>query len=183
MARLLDRYRESIRPELQRDLGLRNLHEVPRLKKVVVNVGIGAALSNDAIVDHTVRDIAAATGQRPIVTRARRSVAAFRLRAGQRVGVKTTLRGRRMYEFVDRLINLALPRLRDFRGLSLRAFDGRGNYSIGLPEQLVFPEIDYDSIDQVRGLEVTLVTSAATDAHARRLLEAIGLPFEREEAI
>ncbi len=182
MARLLDRYRESIRPELQRDLGLRNLHEVPQLEKVVVNVGIGAALSNDAIVDHTVRDIATATGQRPIVTRAKRSVAAFRLRAGQRVGVKTTLRGRRMYEFVDRLINLALPRLRDFRGLSLRAFDGRGNYSIGLPEQLVFPEIDYDSIDQIRGLEVTMVTSARTDAQARRLLEAIGLPFEREEA-
>lgn len=182
MARLLDRYRESIRPELQRDLGLGNVHQVPQLEKIVVNVGIGAAISNDAIVDHAIRDIATATGQRPIVTRARKSVAAFSLRAGQRVGVKTTLRGHRMYEFVDRLINLAIPRLRDFRGLSSRAFDGRGNYSIGLPEQLVFPEISYDDIDQVRGLEITFVTSAGNDAHARRLLEAMGMPFEREEA-
>ena len=139
MARLLDRYRESIRPELQRDLGLRNLHEVPRLEKVVVNVGIGAALSNDAIVDHTVRDIAAATGQRPIVTRARRSVAAFRLRAGQRVGVKTTLRGRRMYEFVDRLINLALPRLRDFRGCRCEPSTGAATIRSACPSSLCFP--------------------------------------------
>ncbi len=182
MARLLNRYRESIRPELQRDLGLGNVHQVPQLEKIVVNVGIGAAIGNDSIVDHTVRDIAAATGQRPIVTLARQSVAAFNLRAGQRVGVKATLRGKRMYEFVDRLINLAIPRLRDFRGLSPRAFDGRGNYSIGLPEQLVFPEISYDDIDQVRGLEITFVTSAGNDAHARRLLEAMGMPFERDEA-
>lgn len=182
MARLLDRYRESIRPELQRELAFGNVHEVPRLEKIVVNVGIGAAIGNDSIVDHTVRDIASATGQRPIVTRARQSVAAFNLREGQRVGVKATLRGARMYEFVDRLIYLAIPRMRDFRGLSPRAFDGRGNYTIGLPEQLVFPEINYDDIDQIRGLEITFVTSAANDAHARRLLEAMGMPFEREEA-
>jgi len=181
MSRLLNRYRESIRPELQQALGLGNVHEVPRLEKVVVNVGIGAAVSNDAIVEHAVRDVSVATGQRPIVTRARKSVANFNLREGQRIGVKATLRGKRMYEFVDRLINLAIPRIRDFRGLSPRSFDGRGNYTMGLAEQLIFPEINYDDIDQIRGLEVTFVTTASNDASARSLLDLMGMPFAREQ--
>ncbi len=182
MARLLDAYRETVRPQLIQELGYRNAHQAPRLQKIVVNVGIGEAISSDAIVDHTVRDISTITGQRPIVTRAHRSVAAFRLRAGQRVGVKTTLRGRRMYEFFDRLVNLAIPRLRDFRGVPTRSFDGRGNYTLGLPEQLIFPEIDYDQIDQIRGFEVTFVTSANSDTEGRRLLELMGMPFQRAAA-
>ena len=164
------------------ELGHRSVYQVPRLQKIVVNVGIGEATTNAAIVDHVVRDLSTITGQRPIVTRARKSVAGFRLRAGQRVGVSVTLRGRRMYEFLDRLLTLAIPRLRDFRGVPIRSFDGRGNYTLGLPEQLVFPEIDYDLIDQVRGLEVTVVTTAQTDSEARRLLELLGMPFERAEA-
>ena len=182
MARLLDAYRETIRPQLLQELGYGNLHQAPRLEKIVMNVGIGEAISSESIVEHAVRDVSTITGQRPIVTRAHRSVAAFRLRAGQRVGVKTTLRGRRMYELFDRLVSLAIPRLRDFRGVSARSFDGRGNYTLGLTEQLIFPEIDYDQIDKIRGFEVTFVTSANTDADGRLLLELLGLPFERAEA-
>jgi large subunit ribosomal protein L5 len=182
MARFLESYRDTIRPKLMAERGYRNIHAVPTLEKILVNVGIGEAVTNDAIVEHTVRDVSVMTGQRPVVTRARKSVAAFRLRKGQRIGVKATLRGRRMYEFLDRLLTLAIPRVRDFRGLSLSAFDGRGNYSLGLTEQLVFPEIDYDQVREIRGFQITIVTTAKTDSEARRLLELFRFPFERAEA-
>ena len=142
---------------------------------------MGEALENDSAVENTVRDVATITGQRPVVTRAKKSVAAFKLREGERVGVKATVRGARMYEFLDRLVSVALPRLRDFRGVSRKAFDGRGNYSMGISEQLIFPEIDYDEIDRIRGLQVVIVTTAQTDAESFRLLELLGLPFERIE--
>jgi large subunit ribosomal protein L5 len=153
--------------------------EVPRLHKVVLNIGIGEAIQNAKALDNAVRDLAEISGQKPVVTRAKKSIAAFRLRAGMQVGVTVTLRGERMYDFMDRLINAALPRIRDFHGVSTRSFDGRGNYTLGLREQLIFPEIDYDKIDKVRGLEVTIVTSARTDQEARRLLELMGMPFQR----
>lgn len=179
MARLLTRYREEIRPQLMREFGYSNPLAVPCLDRVIVNIGLGEALENDAAVDHAVRDIATITGQRPVVTRARKSVAAFKLRAGQRVGVKGTIRGTRMYEFLDRLVTVALPRMRDFRGIRRTSFDGRGNYALGLTEQLIFPEIDYDQIDRIRGLQVVIVTTASTDGEALRLLELLGMPFQR----
>lgn len=181
MARLLARYREEIRPQMMREFGYSNPLAVPRLDRIIVNVGLGEALENDAAVDHVVRDIATITGQRPVVTRARKSVAAFKLRAGQRVGVKGTLRSTRMYEFLDRLVTVALPRMRDFRGVLRTSFDGRGNYALGLTEQLIFPEIDYDQIDRIRGLQVIIVTTAPTDGEALRLLEFFGMPFQRLE--
>ncbi len=179
MNRLLTRYRDDVRPRLMREFGHANPLAVPRLDRIIVNVGLGEALSDDAAVDHAVRDVATITGQRPVVTRARKSVAAFKLREGQRIGVKCTLRGARSYEFLDRLVTIALPRLRDFRGVSRSAFDGRGNYALGVPEQLIFPEIDYDQIDRIRGLQVVIVTTAASDAEGLRLLELLGMPFER----
>ncbi len=179
MSRLLTRYREEIRPQMMREFGYSNALAVPRLDRIVVNIGLGEALENDAAVDHAVRDIATITGQRPVVTRARKSVAAFKLRAGQRVGVKGTLRGTRMYEFLDRLVTVALPRMRDFRGVRRTSFDGRGNYSLGLSEQLIFPEIDYDQIDRIRGLQVVIVTTAPRDSESLRLLELLGMPFQR----
>lgn len=179
MARLLARYREEIRPQMMREFGYSNPLAVPRLDRIVVNIGLGEALENDSAVDHAVRDIATITGQRPVVTRARKSVAAFKLRAGQRVGVKGTLRGTRMYEFLDRLVTVALPRMRDFRGVRRTSFDGRGNYSLGLSEQLIFPEIDYDQIDRIRGLQVVIVTTAPRDGESLRLLELLGMPFQR----
>jgi large subunit ribosomal protein L5 len=178
-ARLRDLYRETVVPTLVKEFNYRNLMEVPHLHKVSVNIGIGEAIQNAKALDNAVRDMAQITGQKPIVTRAKKSIAAFRLRTGMAVGVTVTLRGDRMYEFMDRLMNAALPRLRDFRGVSTRSFDGRGNYTLGLREQLVFPEIDYDKIDKVRGMEVTIVTSARTDEEARRLLELLGMPFQR----
>jgi large subunit ribosomal protein L5 len=178
-SRLREHYQNEIVPALQNEFQYRNIMEVPRLHKVVVNIGIGEAIQNAKALDNAVRDLSQITGQKPIVTRAKKSIAAFRVRTGMPVGVTVTLRGERMYEFLDRLVNTALPRLRDFRGVSTRAFDGRGNYTLGLREQLVFPEIDYDKIDKVRGLEVTIVTSARTDQEARRLLELIGMPFQR----
>lgn len=181
MARLLERYRSEIRPQLMSDLGYSNLHQVPELERIVINVGLGEALENDSAVENTVRDVATITGQRPVVTRARKSVAAFKLREGERVGVKATVRGVRMYEFLDRLVSIALPRQRDFRGISRRSFDGRGNYSLGITEQLVFPEIDYDEIDRIRGLQVVIVTTATTDSESLRLLELLGMPFQRVE--
>ena len=181
MARLLTRYREEIRPQLMREFGYSNPLAVPSLDRIIINVGLGEALENDAAVDHAVRDIATITGQRPVVTRARKSVAAFKLRAGQRVGVKGTLRSTRMYEFLDRLVTVALPRMRDFRGVLRTSFDGRGNYALGLTEQLIFPEIDYDQIDRIRGLQVVIVTTAPTDGEALRLLELLGMPFQRLE--
>jgi large subunit ribosomal protein L5 len=162
---------------LQKELGYENVMEVPRLDKIVVNVGMGEALQNARSLDAAVQDITVITGQRPIVTRARKSIAAFKLREGNPVGVKVTLRGNRMWDFLDRLCNVALARQRDFRGISADSFDGRGNYSLGLREQLVFPEIDYDSIDKIRGMEVTIVTTAQTDEEGYLLLRYLGMPF------
>ena len=181
MARLLDRYRSDIRPQLMSEFGYSNLLQVSALDRIVVNVGLGEAIENDSAVENTVRDVATITGQRPVVTRAKKSVAAFKLREGDRVGVKATIRGARMYEFLDRLVSIALPRQRDFRGVSRKAFDGRGNYSLGISEQLIFPEIDYDEIDRIRGLQVVIVTTSRTDAESFRLLELLGLPFQRVE--
>jgi len=178
--RLKEFYRKEVIPALMKEFGYRNVMEVPRLKKVVVNVGVGEALQDAKALDHAVQDIATITGQRPIVTRAKKSIAGFKLRAGMPIGVKVTLRGDRMYDFLDRLFNVALPRRRDFRGVSPDSFDGRGNYTLGLREQLVWPEIDYDSIDKVRGMEITIVTTAKTDEEGRRLLELLGMPFARK---
>lgn len=183
MLRMKERYRQEVIPILMKEFGYQSPMQVPRVVKVVVNVGVGEALDNAKALDNTVRDIAVITGQKPIVTRARKSVAAFKLRAGSAIGVKVTLRGQRMYDFLDRLFNVALPRQRDFRGVSPDAFDGRGNYTLGLSEQLIFPEIDYDTIDKVRGMEVTLVTSAQTDEEGRRLLDLLGMPFGRREML
>jgi large subunit ribosomal protein L5 len=158
-----------------------NVMQVPELEKIVVNIGLGEAISNAKALESAVGDISAITGQRPVVTRAKKSIAAFKLRAGMPIGAMVTLRGPRMYEFLDRLISIALPRIRDFRGVSPNAFDGRGNYTLGLREQLAFPEIDYDRIDKTRGLEVSLVTSAKTDEEGRRLLALLGMPFARTE--
>jgi large subunit ribosomal protein L5 len=177
MPRLKELYREQVVGTLQEELGYRNVMEVPRLEKIVVNVGLGEALQNAKALDAAVRDIMTITGQRPIVTRARKSIAGFKLREGNPVGVKVTLRGDRMWDFLDRLCNIALARQRDFRGISPDSFDGRGNFSLGLHEQLVFPEIDYDSIDRIRGFEVTIVTTAQTDGEGYQLLRHLGMPF------
>ncbi len=181
-ARLEERYWSEVVPALQREFNYRNVMEVPRIHKVVVNIGLGEAVRDAKAIDNAVRDLSLITGQRPVVTRAKKSIAGFRLRAGMPIGVMVTLRGPRMYEFLDRLVTIALPRVRDFRGLPERGFDGRGNYTLGLREQLIFPEIDYDKIDRVRGMEVTVVTSARTDQEARRLLELLGFPFQRAAA-
>jgi large subunit ribosomal protein L5 len=161
------------------DLGYRNVMEVPRLVKIVLNIGLGEALQDAKALDGATQDLTTITGQRPIVTRARKSIAGFKLREGMAIGMKVTLRGRRMYDFLDRLINAALPRQRDFRGISRDSFDGRGNYTLGLEEQLLWPEIDYDSIDKVRGMEISIVTTATTDEEGRRLLTLLGMPFKR----
>jgi large subunit ribosomal protein L5 len=171
-------YKEQVVPALTKELGYENIMEVPRLQKVVVNIGMGEALQNAKSLDAAVQDISIITGQRPIVTRARKSIASFKLREGNPVGVKVTLRGNRMWDFLDRLFNVALPRQRDFRGISPDSFDGRGNYSLGLREQLVFPEIDYDTIDRIRGMEVTIVTTAQTDEEGYHLLRHLGMPFK-----
>jgi len=170
-------YREQIVPALQKELGIENVMQVPRLEKIVVNVGVGEALQNAKALDATVGDMMIITGQKPVITRARRSIASFKLREGNQVGVKVTLRGNRMWDFIDRLISIALPRQRDFRGVSPDAFDGRGNYSLGLREQLSFPEINYDKIDKIRGLEIQIVTTARTDEEGYALLRHLGMPF------
>jgi len=177
MARLQAHYREKIVPELKAKFGYKSVMEVPRLEKIVVNIGLGEALQNAKALDAATGDLATITGQKPIVTKARRSIATFKLREGNAIGAKVTLRGIRMYEFLDRLCNIALPRQRDFRGISPDGFDGRGNYSLGLREQLIWPEIDYDKIDRVRGMEITIVTTAKTDDEGRRLLQLFGMPF------
>jgi large subunit ribosomal protein L5 len=174
---LHQRYREEVAPVLAKEFGYGNPMEVPRLSKIVVNIGLGEALQNAKALDAAMGDLAAITGQRPIVTRARRSIAQFRLRTGNPIGAKVTLRGQRMWDFLERLTRLALPRIRDFRGVPSRSFDGRGNYSLGLTEQLAFPEIDYDKIDRLRGLEVSIVTTAKTDEESKRLLQLLGMPF------
>jgi large subunit ribosomal protein L5 len=177
-ARLQERYVEEIRPTLRREFSYSNDFEVPKLEKIVLNIGIGEAIQNNRALDAAVEDMTIISGQRPIVTRSKMSIAAFRLREGMPVGIKVTLRGQRMYEFYDRLTNAALPRIRDFRGVSPNSFDGRGNYTLGLQEQIMFPEIDYDRIDKVRGLEVSIVTTAKSDEEGRRLLTLLGMPFQ-----
>jgi large subunit ribosomal protein L5 len=178
--RLKARYHERLRGQLQEELGLRNVMQVPRLDKVVINMGVGAATAQASLLEGAVRDLTTITGQKPVITRAKRSIAGFKLREGNAIGAKVTLRGDRMWEFMDRLISIAIPRIRDFRGLNPRSFDGNGNYTFGLTEQLVFPEVDYDSIDQPRGMDITIVTTAGSDDHGRALLLAMGFPFKRE---
>ena len=178
MQRLRKLYLEEVQPALMEEFGYRNVMEVPRLRKIVVNVGVGEALENAKALDNTVRDITTITGQHPVVTRSRKSIASFKLREGRAIGVKVTLRGGRLWAFLDRLCNVALPRQRDFRGVP-DTLDGHGNYTLGLREQLVFPEIDYDSIDKIRGMEIVIVTTARTDEEGRRLLELLGMPFRR----
>lgn len=172
-----ERYQQDVAPALTKEFGLENPMQVPRIEKVVVNIGVGEALDNAKSLDAAVDEMTQITGQKPVVTKARRSIAAFKLREGRAIGVKVTLRGERMWSFLDRMINVALPRTRDFRGVSGDSFDGRGNYTLGLREQLVFPEIEYDKIDKLRGMEVTIVTSAANDEQGRRLLKLMGMPF------
>lgn len=166
-------------PALTKEFGYTTPMQVPRLQKIVVNIGLGEALTNARVLDSASQDVAVITGQRPVITRARKSVANFKVREGNPIGIKVTLRGRRMYDFFERLVNVALPRTRDFRGLSPNAFDGHGNYTMGIREQLIFPEIDYDKVDQVRGLELSIVTTADTDEEARQLLTLMGMPFAR----
>ena len=176
-SRLRERYLAEAAPALRKQFEYRNPMEVPRLSKIVVNVGLGEALTNAKAIDATVGDLTMLTGQRPVVTRAKRSIAQFRVRTGNPIGVRVTLRGQRMWDFLERFTSLALPRIRDFRGLPGRSFDGRGNFSIGLREQIAFPEIDYDKVDRLRGLEISIVTTAKTDEESRRLLELLGMPF------
>lgn len=178
--RLKERYTSEIRPRLREELGLRNVMEVPRLEKIVINCGVGRATQQPSLLDGAVADLTVITGQRPFVTKAKRSIAGFKLRAGNAIGAKVTLRGARMWEFYDRLVSLAIPRIRDFRGMSPGSFDGRGNYTFGVTEQLIFPEIDYDKIDTVRGMDITICTSARTDDEGRVLLRALGFPFRRD---
>ena len=177
---LKERYVEEIVPALAKSLNMDNIMQVPRIEKVVVNIGVGEALDNAKALDAAVADMTQITGQKPIVTRARKSIANFKLREGRQIGVKVTLRGERMWAFLDRLMNIALPRVRDFRGISPNSFDGRGNYTLGLHEQLVFPEINYDTIDRIRGMEVSIVTTARTDEEGRQLLQLLGMPFKKE---
>jgi large subunit ribosomal protein L5 len=176
-ARLRDKYTSDIRPQMREEFKYRNDLEVPKLQKIVVNIGVGEAIANNRALDAAVNDLTLITGQKPVVTRAKKSIAAFRLRAGMPIGAMVTLRGDRMYEFLDRLANTALPRVRDFRGISPKSFDGRGNYTLGLNEQLIFPEIEYDKVDKTRGMEVSIVTTAKTDEEGRRLLGLLGMPF------
>jgi large subunit ribosomal protein L5 len=177
-AGLRQRYHDEVAPALQREFEYANPMQIPRVEKVVVNIGLGEAIQNAKALDAAVGDLTTITGQKPIVLRAKRSIAQFRLRTGMPIGAKVTLRGQRMYDFLERTMNLALPRIRDFRGIAVRSFDGRGNFSLGLREQLVFPEIDYDRIDRLRGLEISIVTTARTDEEGRKLLELLGMPFQ-----
>jgi large subunit ribosomal protein L5 len=178
-ARLRERYRQELVPALMKDLNLENVMQVPHVQKIVVNIGMGEAIQNAKTLDAAVNDLTQIVGQKPVITRAKKSIAAFKVRTGMPIGVMVTLRADRMYEFMDRLFNIALPRVRDFQGVPTKAFDGHGNYTLGLREQLIFPEIEYDRIDKLRGMEVVFVTSAQTDAQARRLLEMLGMPFRR----
>lgn len=178
--RLRRRYDDEIRVGLKGELGLGNIMEVPGFEKIVVNMGVGAAVGQASLLDGALRDLEIITGQKPLTTRAKKSIAGFKLREGQAIGAKVTLRGDRMWEFLDRLISLAIPRIRDFRGLPANSFDGRGNYTFGVNEQLIFPEIDYDKVDIARGMDITIVTTASTDAEGKALLSAFGFPFKRE---
>lgn len=174
------RYQSEIRDQLKETLGLANIMDVPRFEKIVVNMGVGEAVANSNLLEGALRDLTVITGQKPLVTRAKKSIAQFKLREGNAIGAKVTLRGDRMWEFLDRLISLSIPRIRDFRGLPPNSFDGRGNYTFGVTEQLIFPEVDYDSVDHTRGMDITIVTTARTDAEGKALLDAFGFPFRRE---
>jgi large subunit ribosomal protein L5 len=178
-ARLHQYYREQVVPRLREQLKVGNLMQVPRISKITVNMGVGEAVAEKKVMDAAVADLAKITGQKPLITKSRKAIASFKIRAGLQIGAKVTLRGRRMYEFLDRLINIAMPRIRDFRGVSPRSFDGRGNYSLGVKEQIIFPEIQYDQIDQVRGMDITITTTARDDRMGRALLEAFNFPFRK----
>jgi len=180
MSRLKERYKEEIIPSLMKLYGYKNSMQVPKLDKVVLNIGVGEATQNAKALEAAEKDLVAISGQHPVITRAKKSIAAFRLRAGMPIGLKVTLRGERMYDFFDKLVNAVLSRMREFQGVPRNSFDGRGNYTLGLKEQIVFPEVDYDKIDKVRGLEVSIITTANTDEEGRHLLELLGLPFTRE---
>ena len=180
--RLKQHYNDVLRDQLQADLGLGNVMEVPRLSKIVVNMGVGAAVGQPSLLEGAVADLTTITGQKPLVTKAKKSIAGFKLREGNPIGAKVTLRGDRMWEFLDRLISLAIPRIRDFRGLPANSFDGNGNYTFGVTEQLIFPEIDYDKIDTTRGMDISIVTTARTDAEGKALIAAFGFPFKREDS-
>ena len=179
MARLQQYYREQVLSRLQQDLGIKNPMEVPRITKITVNMGVGEAVADKKVMDAAVGDLTKITGQKPLVTKSRKAIASFKIRAGLAIGCKVTLRGARMYEFLDRLINIAMPRIRDFRGVSPRSFDGRGNYSLGVKEQIIFPEIQYDQIDQIRGMDITITTTARDNRQGRALLEAFNFPFRK----
>jgi large subunit ribosomal protein L5 len=179
MARLQQFYREQVVPRLRDDLKIANVMQVPRISKITLNMGVGEAVADKKVMDAAVADLTKITGQKPLVTKSRKAIASFKIRAGLPIGAKVTLRGARMYEFLDRLINIAMPRIRDFRGVSPRAFDGQGNYSLGVKEQIIFPEIQYDQVDQVRGMDITITTTAADDRQGRALLEAFNFPFRK----
>lgn len=174
---LKERYRQEIVPQMMKRFDYKNVMQVPRLEKIVINMGVGEAIQNPKALEAAVNDLAQITGQRPVITKARKSIAAFKLRSGMKIGCKVTLRGDRMYDFFEKLVNVVLPRVRDFRGVSPRSFDGRGNYTLGLREQVIFPEIDYDKIDKIRGMDITIVTTAKNDEEARELLRQMGMPF------
>jgi large subunit ribosomal protein L5 len=180
--RLKDRYVNEAVPALMKEFGYGSIMQVPRVSKIVLNMGMGEAIQNPKALESATADLTAIAGQKPVVTRAKRSIAAFKLRTGMSIGVMVTLRGARMYEFLDKLVSVTLPRMRDFRGVSGKAFDGRGNFSLGMREQVIFPEIDYDKVDKVRGLEIAIVTSARTDEEGRRLLELLGMPFSKQHS-
>jgi large subunit ribosomal protein L5 len=177
MTRLKDKYVNEITQEMMKKFGYKNVMEIPQVNKIVINMGVGEAVANPKVLDNAVGDLAQITGQKPIITKAKKSIAAFKIRQGMPIGTKVTLRGTRMYLFLDKLINVSLPRVRDFRGISPRSFDGRGNYTLGIKEQLIFPEIEYDKIDKIRGMDIIIVTTAKTDEEARELLRLMGMPF------
>jgi len=179
MARLKDRYNEQIKSELVNKFNYTSVMQTPKIEKIVVNMGVGDAVQNAKVLDTAVEELEAITGQKPIITKAKKSIATFRLREGMPIGAKVTLRGERMYDFLDKLISVSLPRVRDFRGISKKAFDGRGNYTLGVKEQLIFPEIDYDKVSKVRGMDIVIVTTANTDEEARELLSQFGMPFQK----
>jgi large subunit ribosomal protein L5 len=180
MNRLQEKYQKEAVPALTKAFQFKNIMQVPRIEKIVMNIGLGEAMDNPKALESAMNDVATITGQKPVMTKARKSIANFKLREGRTIGTKVTLRGERMWAFLDRLVNIALPRVRDFRGVSPEAFDGRGNYTLGLREQLIFPEVEYDKIDKIRGMEITIVTTAKSDDHARLLLQILGMPFKKE---
>ena len=175
--RLIKKYKDEVLPQLMKDFGLKNIMEAPKLERIVINMGLGEAVQNAKIVESAVEELSAITGRKPVVTRAKKSIATFKLREGMPIGVMVTLRGEQMYDFLDRLISVALPRTRDFKGISPKAFDGRGNYTLGVREQIIFPEINYDKIDKIKGMNITFVTTAKTDEQGRALLKSLGMPF------